>query len=73
MLDKTLEPIVYNLTVPTCTTGVIRGQVSVPAATDAAGRELFKNDCVSTVTDFKDDVDAFGNGYVTLTELPAAA
>lgn len=73
VLDKTLEPLVYNLNVPTCTTGVIRGQVSVPAATDAAGRELFKNDCVSTVTDFKDDVDAFGNGYVTLTELPAAA
>jgi hypothetical protein len=32
-------------------------------------REMVKSNCESTVTEFADDVDAFGNGYVAYAEL----
>jgi 5'-nucleotidase len=63
------EPVT-NINVPTCTTGSVRGTVRVPTATDFNGRPLDSN-CTSTVTTFADDVDAFGNGYVSVSTVSA--
>ena len=66
--------VVANLNVPTCDTGVMRGQVEVASAT--AGNPLAPSDCTSTGEGFTDDVTAFTNGFATLTEVavePAAA
>jgi 5'-nucleotidase len=69
VLDGTLAVKVYNLNIPTCTTGTIRGMVTEPTATEVNDREMVKSNCESTVTEFADDVDAFGNGYVAYAEL----
>jgi 5'-nucleotidase len=58
---------VVNINVPTCTTGSIRGTVSVPTASSLAG---FSSDCTSTKTTFTDDVDAFTNGYIAVSSIP---
>ncbi|MBK5290055.1 MAG: 5'/3'-nucleotidase SurE [Acidimicrobiia bacterium] len=63
-----LEPVT-NINVPTCTAGSIRGTVHVPAATALNGRPYNPSDCTSTVTSFADDVDAFINGYISVSTL----
>ncbi|MCI0632866.1 MAG: 5'/3'-nucleotidase SurE, partial [Actinobacteria bacterium] len=59
---------VLNINVPTCPTGEVRGEIEVPAAT--TGDAGTASDCTSTLEDPPDDVVAFANGFVTLTELP---
>lgn len=59
---------VLNINVPTCPTGEVRGEIEVPAApTGDAGTA---SDCTSTLENPPDDVVAFANGYVTLSEVP---
>jgi hypothetical protein len=60
---------VANLNVPTCTSGAIRGWVDLPVASAFNGRPISSN-CSSTVdpSTFVDDVDGFGNGYITLSD-----
>lgn len=56
---------------PSCTAGQPRGVVEVPAATDAAGRNVIgPSDCTSTTPAPADDVDAFTVGFTTRSELP---
>jgi 5'-nucleotidase len=59
---------VLNINVPTCATGAVRGEIEVPAAT--TGDAGTASDCTSTLEDPPDDVIAFANGYVTLSEIP---
>jgi 5'-nucleotidase len=59
---------VANLNIPTCTAGSIRGTVEVPVATAFNGRPFNPSDCTSTVTTFADDIDAFINGFITLSD-----
>lgn len=61
---------VWNLDVPTCTTGEVRGVVEVPIATDTGDRDLLATDCASTLTDPAEDIEAFINGFAALTEIP---
>jgi 5'-nucleotidase len=60
-----------SLNVPTCLTGEVREVVEVPVAT---GGEYVRNadrvDCESTLEDPPDDVTAFNNGFVTLSQIP---
>lgn len=65
---------VTNLNVPTCTAGEVRDTVEVPLATDPGEEARTAADvrCTSTLADPPDDVDAFNNGFATLTELAAA-
>jgi 5'-nucleotidase len=59
---------VANINVPTCTAGRVRGVVEVPSAiTGDAGSP---SDCTSTLKNPPDDVVAFANGYVALSEVP---
>ena len=67
----TLEPVT-NINVPSCSAGTIRGTVVVPPAAAFGGRPL-ASDCTSTVTDLVDDVDAFGNGFISVSTLSATS
>jgi 5'-nucleotidase len=59
-----------NLNVPTCLTGKVRG-LDDDVASATAGDAVGQSDCNSTATGFTDDVQAFNNGYATLTVVPA--
>ena len=60
---------VDNLNVPTCVTGAIRGEIEVPLAATAENA-VNTSDCASTLAKPVDDIQAFNNGYVTLTTIP---
>ena len=60
---------VVSVNVPTCPTGSVRGVKQLPAATALNGRDINAVDCTSTVSDPKDDVDAFIAGFATVTVL----
>jgi 5'-nucleotidase len=68
------EAVATNMNVPTCPDGSVREQVEVPVATESGdeGRPADQVDCASSLRDPDDDVEAFNNGYVTLSELEAA-
>lgn len=68
--DEPLKVVSFNI--PTCNTGTLRGVKEVPTATDLAGRDLTKADCLSTKTTFTDDIDAFINGYATQSVVDLA-
>jgi 5'/3'-nucleotidase SurE len=60
---------VDNLNVPTCTSGSVRGVAVVPVST-ATNQPV---DCTSTLQHPKDDVEAFANGFASLTEMQSSA
>ena len=68
-------PTVLSINAPFCEGGANPGPpVDVPTATDAGDRDAFGgSDCDSGVTDFADDIDAFLNGYVSVSEVSTAA
>ena len=59
-----------NLNVPTCETGEVRGVIEVPA--DEDNDTQGPSDCTSTLEDPVDDIEAFANGFATLSELDPA-
>jgi len=61
---------VDSINIPTCVTGAIRGVVDVPMAEEVAGF-LQAQDCESTLQSPRNDVEAFNNGYTTLSAVPA--
>lgn len=65
---NSVAPFVDNLNVPTCTTGEVRGVIEVPVAPNAENA-LAPSDCQSTVTNPVDDIQAFNDGYASLSEL----
>jgi 5'-nucleotidase len=68
------EAVVTNMNVPTCPDGSVRAQIEVPVKTES-GDEVRTADqvqCASTLEDPADDVEAFNNGYVPVSELEAA-
>ena len=68
--DGTLtKATVFNMNIPTCPTGTVRGTVDVPLATSADGY-LDVPDCASTATNPTDDIKAFHIGYAPLTNIP---
>jgi 5'-nucleotidase len=64
---------VENINTPTCPTGD-RGVVDVTLAPDFQGRNAGAVDCASTkpASQLTDDVDAFLNGFTTLTPVPVS-
>jgi 5'-nucleotidase len=61
---------VVNLNVPTCPTGSVRGLKQEPVAASGNGIVPATN-CESTETEFTDDVQAFVNGFATVSQLDA--
>jgi 5'-nucleotidase len=70
LLAEDVEPFVESINTPSCP-GEDRGVVEVPLATDFKERDAFAVDCASTKAEdaLADDVDAFLNGYTSLTEI----
>jgi 5'-nucleotidase len=62
---------VMSMNIPSCKTGEIRGLLEVEVGTDGTGA-LDAQDCESTTpeADLTTDVDAFLDGYVSLTSVP---
>jgi 5'-nucleotidase len=58
-----------NLNVPTCATGHIRGPINVPVATSFTGYTIGTVDCSSTATKPSTDVQAFVEGFASLSAL----
>jgi 5'-nucleotidase len=58
-----------NLNVPTCVTGHIRGPVTVTLGTTLTGYSIGTANCSSTVAKPKNDVQAFVDGFASLTAL----
>ncbi len=63
---------ITTINIPSCDTGEIRGRVDVPLATDNPdGVSLLgPQDCESTTENPQDDIEAFFNGYVSITPVP---
>ncbi len=58
-----------NLNVPTCATGQIRGPVHVALGTTLTGYTVGTVDCSGTAAKPKNDVQAFVDGFASLTAL----
>ncbi len=58
-----------NLNVPTCPSGAVRGKADVAAATSADFAAT--PNCAWTLQHPADDVQAFQNGYASLSTIPA--
>jgi 5'-nucleotidase len=68
---KDAEVVLENLNIPTCATGgKHRGLAEVPLAGSEIPGVIAPQDCESTLEDLPNDVEAFNNGFVTLTALP---
>ncbi|MEZ5169073.1 MAG: 5'/3'-nucleotidase SurE [Acidimicrobiales bacterium] len=59
----------WSINAPSCPDGA-QGTQQVPLADDFGDRSATEVTCDSAATDFADDVDAFINGYVAISELP---
>lgn len=72
LLAGTAPVTVDNLNIPTCTTGSIRGEVTVPTATkaEAEGLDMVNSNCASTEENPPNDVVGFDNGYATWSTVP---
>jgi 5'-nucleotidase len=58
-----------NLNVPTCATGHVRGPVNVAVGATLTGYSIGTVDCSSTATKPKTDVQAFVEGFASLSPL----
>jgi 5'/3'-nucleotidase len=65
--------VVTNVNIPTCATGAVRGTVDTVVAPSLAGRNYLLQDCTSTapIGGIFDDIDAFNNGFVGITQVPS--
>jgi 5'-nucleotidase len=73
LIDHTQPKQVTNMNVPSCTAGDPKQPVKVPLAPDGTAGAIAPQDCTSTLEDPANDIEAFNNGYVTITDpLPAA-
>lgn len=60
--------LLQSLNVPVCEAGEIRGVVEVPVAGTTDGA-IAPQDCTSTLEDPADDITAFNNGFVTISDV----
>ena len=67
-IDKTQ---VFNLNIPTCATGAVRGEVLVPISTTDVSFLKTQPDCASTVAAPNNDVAAYMVGFAPLSMLSA--
>lgn len=61
--------VVFNLNVPTCEEGELRGTLEVDTATTGDDAVGTPSDCTATGDGYTDDISAFLNGYAALSEL----
>jgi len=63
---------ITSINIPSCDQGSIRGALEVPLATENPNGYLLTGpqDCTSTLENPPNDVEAFFNGYTTITPVP---
>ena len=61
-----------NLNVPTCANGHVRGPVKVALATSFSGYSISTVNCSSTATKPSTDVQAFVDGFASISALRPA-
>lgn len=66
------EVLLQGLNIPHCAVGEIRGVIEVPMSAESDGA-IADQDCTSTLEDPADDITAFNNGFVSLSDLPLRA
>jgi 5'-nucleotidase len=59
---------VPNINIPSCAEGSVRGLLSVTPATEPSRFEA--QDCLSTIETPANDLDAFANGFATISQVP---
>ena len=64
--------VIRSMNIPHCVTGEIRGEVEVTMSTASDGA-LTDQNCESTIEAPADDITAFNNGFVTLSDLTLTA
>ncbi|MFW2388782.1 MAG: 5'/3'-nucleotidase SurE [Polyangiales bacterium] len=65
---------ITSINIPTCDTGSIRGRVEVPLGTeipDYINTLVDPQDCESTLENPQDDLEAFFNGFVSVSPVPS--
>lgn len=68
--DPPAPTSIDSINVPSCDQGEIRGRVRVPVAQDPQGQNaLGDQNCNSTLENPEDDLTAFLNGFVSITEI----
>ena len=68
--DPPAPTSIDSINVPSCDSGEIRGRVEVPTALVLMGRDPeARQNCNSNLEDPVDDVDAFLNGFVAISEI----
>jgi 5'-nucleotidase len=72
LINHTQPKQVTNMNIPSCTAGDIKQPIEVPAAPAGTPGAVAAQDCTSTLQDPPNDVVAFNNGYVTITDLVPA-
>ena len=65
----TAKTVNGNLNVPTCATGHVRGPVTVALGTTLTGYSVGTVDCTGSTAKPKNDVQAFVDGYASLSPL----
>ncbi|MFK7731748.1 MAG: 5'/3'-nucleotidase SurE [Pseudomonadales bacterium] len=61
---------VLSINIPTCDPGLSpRGALDTVVAQDVNGRNVLMQDCASTETVINDDIDAFNNGFISITDV----
>lgn len=69
-LEAAEAPVeVTSINIPSCSEGEVRGLEEVPAGTDGS-QAIVAQDCTSTLEDPATDLEAFNNGFATITVLP---
>jgi 5'-nucleotidase len=69
---KSTPATVWSFNAPSCVTGSLRGVIETTPLMSAEGRNAALMDCTSTKTAITDDIDAFNNGYASVTIVPAS-
>lgn len=64
--------VLESVNIPTCTSGAIRGTLDTTIA-PTADNAITDQNCASTLASPTSDIEAFNNGYITVTEVPIPA
>jgi len=66
---KTTAVVLESVNIPTCTSGAIRGTLDTTIAPNLDNGVIDQN-CASTLASPTNDIEAFNNGYITVTKVP---
>lgn len=70
--DKATAIVLESVNIPTCTSGAIRGTLDTTIA-PTSDNAIADQNCTSTLASPTNDIEAFNNGYITVTRVPVPA